>query len=91
MLTARKPLSIGPHVIQPGEKIEQEALRLLPPGRLVQLVSTGFVDETADEVAMERDVAELKDQLAALTEEVKILRAQMTRMRPQAKGGGTSG
>lgn len=42
---ARKAISIGPHVFGPGDPITPEALDVLPPGRLEQLVRQRWLIE----------------------------------------------
>lgn len=74
MLVARKPLSIGPFALNPGDVVTPEMQTHLPVGRLPQLVSGGFLDQkveyaAAEEVAALRaEFAELRAVIATLTE-----------------------
>lgn len=72
MLVARRPMSIGNVVFNTGDRITREAQDQLPPGRMPQLLSHGWVEELVDEVALERRVEQLEQQ-------VDDLRAQLAR------------
>ena len=73
MLVARRPMSIGSVVFNTGDRITREAQDQLPPGRMPQLISHGWVEELVDEVALERRVENLEAQ-------VDDLRAQIVRL-----------
>lgn len=90
MLVARRPVSMGDTVFQAGEPITREAQKQLPPGRMAQLLTHGWVEELADDAANARHIEDLQERVAALEEAVKLFRAQIGRVRT-TKGGVTNG
>ena len=68
---ARKPLTIGPAALKPGDVITDEVGALLPPGRLQTLVDQGWISERPVTGMLgldrlEQMVVELQERVAAL-------------------------
>lgn len=66
MLVAAKNLSIGDYTLQAGDPILPKHEAVLPPGRLLQLETSGWVREKIVEDKLEARVAALEAQVAAL-------------------------
>lgn len=86
MYVARKPLSIGPRAYAAGDEIDGDTQRELhrkTPGRLLQLVSNGYVEHLTDEGALERRLSVLEELVAELSSRVNVLEARRGPGRPR--------
>ena len=82
MLYARKPMSIGEHVLAADDVLTNEVLEVLPVGRLARLVAGGYVVERLETETL---VTAAVEELFARVEELEQTVATALEAKPVRK------